>query len=397
MRIFAGISDIAYNKPHCGIHIVERVLTVRVVLFSNTLNHYMQAVSDAFFEQLGDQYAFVENAALDAERRALGWKSAEAPYLKRSSDMTRQELAQLLMESDLVIFGAVPFSLVKPRLKMERLSFFYTERVLKKGDGPLVFLPRWLKYRNVFGSVKHCSLLATGSRCASDFERMGLFSGKRFVWGYFPAVRRLEDRDGLFDDKEPASIVWAGRFIDWKHPELLLHTAKRLREKGLTFRVTMVGGGPLFGEMQELAGKLGLRETVSFTGPVSPEAVRGYMEGSEIFVHTAGRDEGWGVVLQEAMNALCAPVVKRDMGAAECLIEDNVNGRFYRDEQELAVILEELLTNREKTRTMALKGLDGLEELWNPETAVSRFLETARAMEQGKALPVYGDGPMKRL
>ena len=370
---------------------------MRVVLFSNTLNHYMQAVSEAFFERLGDQYAFVENAALDEERKALGWKSIDAPYLKRSAAMSRQELAQLLMESDFVIFGAVPFSLVKPRLNMERLSFFYTERVLKKGDGPFVFLPRWLKYRNVFGSVKHCSLLAIGSRCASDFERMGLFSGRRFAWGYFPAVRQLADKDGLFDDKEPASIVWAGRFIDWKHPELLLYGAKRLREKGLSFRVTMVGGGALLPEMEELAKKLGLGETVSFTGPVPPEAVRGYMEKSEIFVHTAGRDEGWGVVLQEAMNALCTPVVKRDMGAAECLIGDRVSGRFYRDEQELAVILEELLTNREKTRSMALKGCAGLEELWNPKTAADRFLETARAMERGEALPVYGDGPMKCL
>ena len=49
-----------------------------------------------------------------------------------------------------------------------------------------------------------------------------------------------------------------------------------------------------------------LDDCVSMLGAMSPEKVRDYMEAADIFLFTSDFNEGWGAVLNEAMNSSCA-------------------------------------------------------------------------------------------
>ena len=62
---------------------------------------------------------------------------------------------------------------------------------------------------------------------------------------------------------------------------------------------------------------------------MSPEKVRSVMEKSHIFVFTSSHLEGWGAVVNEAMNSGCAVVANVQAGAVPYLIEQGVNGIAY--------------------------------------------------------------------
>ena len=74
----------------------------------------------------------------------------------------------------------------------------------------------------------------------------------------------------------------------------------------------------------------GLSNNVKILGSMSPEKVREYMEQSEIFLFTSDREEGWGAVLNEAMNSACAVVASDAAGSTNFLVVDGENGFLYK-------------------------------------------------------------------
>ncbi len=84
-----------------------------------------------------------------------------------------------------------------------------------------------------------------------------------------------------------------------------------------------------------------------------PEEVRAAMERSEIYLVTSDRKEGWGAVVNEAMNSGCAVVADHMIGAAPWLIRQGENGWMYRDgeEQELFRTVERLQGSRRVPQT----------------------------------------------
>ena len=368
---------------------------MKLLLLSNIFNHYQAALSDAFYTLLKGDFAFLETMDMDPSRKALGWTTLERPYLLRKKQMSEEELRRLILQCDVLIFGAVPFSMVRERLHTEKLTFFYTERVFKKGDNPAVVWPRMLKYRHAIPRGSNCCLLANGAYCAADFARIGRFAGRAFRWGYFPQLKEHADPAGLLLKKTPGSIVWAGRFISWKHPEKALETALMLKRRECRFSLTMIGEGELRSDMEKLSAELGLEGLVCFTGPLSPDQVRERMEASVIFFHTADRNEGWGVVLMEAMNAMCACVAEGMVGAAPWLIRNEKEGRlFHGSPGEAADILEALLTQPALCSEMGERAYETLLARWSPELAAERFLIVAEALKNHTALPAYAEGPM---
>ena len=53
------------------------------------------------------------------------------------------------------------------------------------------------------------------------------------------------------------------------------------------------------------------------------------MERADIYLATSDRQEGWGAVINEAMNSGCAVVADHMMGAVPYLISHEENGMIY--------------------------------------------------------------------
>lgn len=55
------------------------------------------------------------------------------------------------------------------------------------------------------------------------------------------------------------------------------------------------------------------------------------MEKSSIYLFTSDYNEGWGAVLNEAMNSGCAVLANHAIGAVPFMMKDGLNGRVYQN------------------------------------------------------------------
>lgn len=109
-------------------------------------------------------------------------------------------------------------------------------------------------------------------------------------------------------------VGFAGRFVPEKGVAVLFDAAAR--DERLHLRIA--GGGPLAGELPDLAGRLGIADRVELLGPVAPEDVPDFYRSLDVLavpsIPTPSWTEQFGRVAIEAM-ACGVPVVSSDAGA----------------------------------------------------------------------------------
>ena len=340
---------------------------MKLIFVSNYFNHHQLPFCDALYELLEGDFCFLQTQPMEEERVKMGWQAEERPYVRcaaknscshksggektpgsesNSNAVTdAEDFEKLLFTADVVIFGGCDDeSYIQERLTAGKPIFRYNERLYKEGQWKAVS-PRGLlqKYKDHTRYRKApVYFLCAGAYVPCDYHLIHAYPGKMLRFGYFPETRHYEAGQP-FDHKEPGSILWAARMIDWKHPELVVKTASYLKEhlEENTFHITMIGGGELEEETHRLAEELGVTDVITFPGFQGPEEVRAAMEKSEIYLVTSDRKEGWGAVVNEAMNSGCAVVADAMIGAVPYLIHPEENGYAYetgREDQLLASV-----------------------------------------------------------
>ena len=90
---------------------------VKAVFISNYINHHQIPFSNALYEQLGDDYHFIQTEPMEEERIAMGWglDAATLPYVVWA-DREEERCRKLIEEADLVFAARLspPFSFVFP-------------------------------------------------------------------------------------------------------------------------------------------------------------------------------------------------------------------------------------------------------------------------------------------
>lgn len=367
---------------------------MNVVFLSNYFSHHQKALSDAL--ALRCRYHFVATAQMTRERLDMGWGGAAEPEYVCRYDAAPEQAEEILAQADVVIAGSAPEPLVRRCIDRGQLVFRYHERPLKNGSEPLKYLPRLVKWhwRNPAG--KKIFLLCASGFAAGDYARFGLFRGKAYRWGYFPEKKEYEDVSRLLDSKTPASILWVGRFLELKHPEAAIHLAAGLKAQGIPFTLQMIGSGPMEQEIRERITQEQLGDCVHLLGTMPPEAVRRHMEEARIFLFNSDRREGWGAVVNEAMNSGCGVVVSDEVGSVPYLIRDGENGLVYRcgEETQLTEQVMRLLTDPDYCRELGLAAYGTIRSLWNADVAAARLLILAEHILSGEASPdLYPEGP----
>lgn len=365
---------------------------MKVVFLTNYYNHHQKPLADALYARIGDGYAFIETSRISEERLRLGYGGDEQPpYIRQwyASDAEKAACQEIIDTADVVIAGSAPLSLIQTRLRQGKLTFLYTERIYKSGV-PLLKWPvhllkalwRYVRYRNLY-------VLCASAYTPLDFSRLFAFIGKTYKWGYFPAVKRYENLEHMIEGKQPSTLLWTARFIDWKHPEHAVEVAKRLKADGVRFTLRMIGNGVLEDEIRRLIERETLTDCVELLGSMTPEQVREHMEKSEIFLFTSDRNEGWGAVLNESMNSACAVVANSAIGSAPFLLEHGENGYLYEDGNldDLYAKVKRLLEYTEERKRLGTAAYHTMTEEWNAENAATRLLELSKQLLDGAHKP----------
>lgn len=367
---------------------------------SNYFNHHQKYLSDALYESC-EGYTFISTSKMREERKQLGYGIEDVPpYVLPLFDLEqKQKVVDDIDECDLLVFGSAPEAYIASRQRKKKLVFRYSERIYRDKYAWYKWLPRLLTFYMRYGRHKNTYLLCSGAYTYGDYAKHFTFIKKAYKWGYFPETKKYNDLNLLFKEKKENSILWAGRFLHWKHPDAVVRLAKHLKENGYEFELNMIGTGEMESRLKGLICELDLEDCVHMLGSMKPEQVRLYMEQSQIYLFTSDRNEGWGAVLNESMNSGCAVVASHAIGSVPFLIEDGKNGVVYEsgDENDLCRKVEHLLTYAEERIQMGKMAYETIITLWNAEVAAKRLIELSRHILAGEKHPdLFEDGPCSR-
>ena len=366
---------------------------VKVVLISNYFNHHQKPFCDAMYQYIGYDFVFVTTSEMREERKQMGYGMSEIPsYVVESKDSSVN--LGFIDEADVVIFGSAPEQMIKNRVRNKKIVFRYSERPLKKGNNLIKYFPRLFMWHRSNPMRAPIYLLCASAYTAVDYSNFGLFKNKTYQWGYFPQFRK-HDILTLMQKKKSNQILWCGRLIDWKHPDDVIQIARRLKEEGYDFSVTLIGLGIMEQPLRKMIDRYGLQNEVLLPGAMEPEQVRNRMENAGIYLATSDYQEGWGAVVNEAMNSGCAVVASHAMGSVPFMVKHGENGLVYESGniEMLYQHVKTLLTFPQQQVKLGTRAYYTIAEEWNAEIAAQRFLQMVNAIQEKGSCELYQDGP----
>lgn len=376
---------------------------MKFVLLSNYLSIHQLPFCEYLYEQFGADFWFIATTRIEPTRLSQGYSdlNSKYPFVIRAyeSDAEKKKARQLTDEADVVVIGSAPLDYIQPRLRAGRLTFLYSERLYKSGYQAWKLPVRLWRFWKKYGRHKNLYLLCASAYTAADFAKTGTFLNKAYKWGYFPKTFCCSDIDGLLEKKKGGTILWAARFLDWKHPEHVIEVARRLKAENYDFQIRMLGSGKRWDAIRQMICEHDLQEHVQLLGSVPAEEVRGYMDSASIFLFTSDRNEGWGAVLNESMNSGCAVVASDAIGAVPFLMKDGENGLCYRsgNVDELYEKVKYLLDHPQVCKALGKQAYKTITELWCAEIAAERLLLLSRSIIQGQKRPtLFESGPCSK-
>lgn len=363
-----------------------------LTFFSNYFNHHQKALCDAWYGLLGDGFTFVETMPMEGFRAGMGWGEEDPCYLLRTYESKENEkkALHLAKESDLVVMGTAPESFIKERLQENRIVFRYSERPLKEGFIKF-FIPRLTKKylgMHVKNRKKPLYILGASAFTALDYHKMfRSYEGKCYKFGYFPE-HLVYEPDALMAQKQKAAdgkitILWMGRMIRLKHPELVVKALGNLKAEGYDFTLRLIGEGEERGRIERLVKSCGLAEQTQISDFLKPREARDAMADAMIYVMTSNKLEGWGSVIYEAQNAGCAQIASHVCGATPWLVAHGKSGLIFRSGsvKDLTKQLKTLFDHPELIRTYGVNAYEQMHRDWNPQTAAARVIGLCEYIE----------------
>lgn len=379
---------------------------MNIVYFSNFINHHQANFSDCLYELTDCNYTFIELCPIYDWLLKGGYSDLSyKPYVLQAwkNEKNMQQAHRLLLDADVVLFAgpeAQKYGVMAAR--EGKMCFSVGERWLKRGLLNILS-PNLIRYLWDYILVLRCHSvhhLCASAFAAKDLHFLHIDRGRYYKWGYFTKV---ENMPSPTEQHAPNNrIMWCARFLDWKHPELPILMAKRLKDKGYKFKLDMYGSGVLFDSSQQLANDLDVNDVVHFFGNVPNEQIHQSMCEHEIFLFTSDQNEGWGAVANESMSNGCALVGSDAIGSVPFLVNDGVNGLTFKssskdsgfrksalkvDESALGSLCEKveyLLNQPEERKRMSIAARKTMQDIWSPANAARNLILLINDLKAGR-------------
>lgn len=377
---------------------------MKLAIFSVVLNIHQVCIADELYELTGHDFVFVElEKSIGLNNKGGSEDFSTRPYLLQSwrdvdSETKAMEIAR---NAEVVIFGgymALKYQI--ERLKEDRLTFEMGERWLKHRQS--FFSPRLLKniwnYHIRGWKNRPLYKLCSSSYCANDQYLLQTFKRRCYKWGYFTKVENVNIEDIIYlNPQDRPALMWCARFLDWKHPEMVVKLAHRLKENNYDVQIDMYGIGVEMSKVKSMASALGVEKMVVFKGNVPNAELLSAMQKHDIFLFTSDRNEGWGAVLNESMSNGCAVVASNAIGSVPFLVKDGENGLIFksRSVESLYEKVDFLLRHPDERRKMANRAYYTMRDVWSPRQAAVNLLSLIDNLQKGKDSSIK-EGPCSK-
>lgn len=178
---------------------------------------------------------------------------------------------------------------------------------LMNGDWRCLFRAPKLKYeKQPFGMVE----LSAGN----DGVRYGL--NKMRMWGYFVKHSLSKDNKGSQRGDNTIKVLWVGRMLGLKNVDTVIRAVGGDER----FELDIYGSGPEEKKLRKIASKY---KNVSFGEMVPINEVRDLMRRHDVYVLPSNEFDGWGAVVNEALEEGMKVVGTYEAGASATILPES--------------------------------------------------------------------------
>jgi|GEM_PF-4885735 len=310
----------------------------------------------------------------DEVRKSMGWSLGNLTHLniKIFQSPNDSQLAYIAnIPSSIHIFSG--FSQGDTLKKGLLLMVKYNVRYILMAESPDINkLPlvnsvlRYIKYGLYFYLNKKLikGVLAIGSNGVKFYNRMPIKNECVQPFGYFVGLKSLSSAVSNTDDK--IKLIYVGRLVKYKGVIELLNALYSLPDD-LKDRIVLkiYGNGPLKNKVIERFERMNTKISIEILDFVDNSLIRKAIGDSDILCLTNISDEGWGVVISEAIlegtYVICGEFTGASIlfGKSDVhlgVVIHNVNKETIRVKLiEICENIEKIRLNRSKRRQWSLK------------------------------------------
>lgn len=301
------------------------------------------------------------------DRIDMGWPSSPTEEWELVLPDHIRECRDMVENSDILLCGIRDVDLFERRSRRGLITAYCCERWFKPfhlfafGSGNRkvdvdvsgrvrMLVPRYRKMANrimdLVKTDKNFYLYPYGIHAANDFAWLlkGMGNDKIRTFGYSvsPSSALTVNRP----EHDTIRILWVGRFLRLKRVADIVQAVclancqnKQAQKKRIS--LSIFGSGPEEGNLRGLVARLQAQSYVSLQPPVRNDEVRSLMRQHDVYVLSSNALEGWGAVVNEALEEGMVVIGTREAGASGTILPSNCQYSAG-DVEELARLLVNL-------------------------------------------------------
>lgn len=368
------------------------------------MNHHQLGLCDEISNIVGkNNFSFIANEPLPVEKKDLGYQDDNKirDYIIRPYGDQKAMAEKALNSADFIIntFGQ-GIKEIKTQLRDGKRILWYNERLFKDYNF-VKTSAKYIRAKYYFSYGKDSNLYFLNASYYGYKDICALknksWANRCYQFGYFPLLPEKKYRKSI--QTEELRLLFVGRLLDWKHPDLVLECAKYLKAKNVRFHIQIIGIGPLFDYIKKKIAALGFMDSIELLGAISSEKINYYYQTNDAFLFLSDRREGWGAVLNEAMANGCIPIANIEAGASLCLISEGKNGFLYKNKEELfeKTIQIEQIKKSNNFFAISNNSINTIFNEWNYHIMANRLVEMLENILFGEVTPdLYDSGPLEK-
>lgn len=281
-----------------------------VLLRSLTKRHEVKLIVPDFFEN---------------ERELDGWSVPKLEGVKIIVAPTLEQIREEINtpEAKHIFSGINAYPMVyyafKMAVKCHKKVIVYAEPYDNRG---IKGFARYLMYRYL--AIKYgrhiAALLATGEKGVTCYQSVGFSPNKVFEWAYFT---EHSPRSKEVSGNTRTKILFIGQLIERKGILPLIAAFKRV-SKHDSCSLSIIGDGT---QREDVIKMLQGDKNIYYLGMQANEQIPLYLSKTDLLVLPSYHD-GWGAVVNEALQAGCRVLCSTECGAAS-LLDGEVRGGTF--------------------------------------------------------------------
>lgn len=300
-----------------------RKKNMRFVQYQNCISPHQVPLAREIAKRVGESnFRYVYRDLVRSDRLSMGWRMHEDESWFLHEGTHADEARNLVESADVILTGFRDITLFKNRSKKGLVTLYASERWFKPfypfSSIPLLdslhctgrirmFVPKFRRMANdivrLIEDDPRFMYLPLGIHAKTDMMKICSREDKIWLWGYFvdPTCYSIVTSTSVENSQldRPLRVLYVGRLLKLKHVDTVIRVVKAITiEHMAQVQLLVVGNGNDRERLEHLSRGL----PVSFMDSVPIDEVRALMRMHDVLVFTSDGRDGWGAVVNEALE-----------------------------------------------------------------------------------------------